>query len=196
VAAHDDLQDVLAGPLGQLLEAHVVDDEQVGFEVLTQGAIFLEQGFVLEEIADEIEDGSIADEQVALDRFVADRLGDVGLAQTGRAKEEDIGVLADELTGGQVEELVLGQLWVKAPVKVLEGFEGMEPSDVFAAFEMTLAADVDLVLEDELQELGMAESVGGRLLQADGERGAEAGEAQLAQGGVELGGGHVGKATR
>lgn len=35
VAALDDLQQILAGVFGQLIESHVVDDEQVGFEVRT-----------------------------------------------------------------------------------------------------------------------------------------------------------------
>ena len=51
-----------------------------------------------------------------------------------------------------------------------------------------------LVLKDELEELGVAETVGGGLLEADGQVGAEAGKAQLTQCGINLG--HGGKATR
>ena len=41
VASHDDFEEVLAGVLGQLLEAHVVDDEQIGLEVAAQEAVTL-----------------------------------------------------------------------------------------------------------------------------------------------------------
>jgi len=44
----------------------------------------------------------------------------------------------------------------------------MEPGDVLAPLEMALLADVELVLKDELEELGVAETVGGGLLEADG----------------------------
>ena len=33
VAAHDDLEQVFAAPLGQLFHSHVVDDQEVGTEV-------------------------------------------------------------------------------------------------------------------------------------------------------------------
>jgi hypothetical protein len=68
----------------------------------------------------------------------------------------------------------------------------MEPGEVLAPLEVALLADVELVLEDELEELGVAEAIGGGLLEADGQIGAEAGKAQLAEGGVDLGG-HEGK---
>ena len=50
----------------------------------------------------------------------------------------------------------------------------MEPGEVLAALEVALLADVELVLEDELQELGVAEAIGRGLLEADGQIGAEA----------------------
>jgi hypothetical protein len=61
---------------------------------------------------------------------------------------------------------------------------------------MALVADVKLVLEDELQKLAVVEPAGGRLLEANGEAAAEAGQAKQAERGVELGGDHVGKARR
>ena len=50
VAAHDNLEEVFSGVLGLLFQAHVVDDEQVGFEVLTQGFVALLKGFFGEEV--------------------------------------------------------------------------------------------------------------------------------------------------
>jgi hypothetical protein len=86
VAAHDDLEQVLSGVLGQLLESHVVDDQEIGLEVVAQEPVFLIEGLVLQEVADEIEDGGISHEQVALDGLVADRLGEVGLAEAQAAR--------------------------------------------------------------------------------------------------------------
>lgn len=37
VAAHDDFEKIFAAAFGQLLHAHVVDDEQVGLEVAGRG---------------------------------------------------------------------------------------------------------------------------------------------------------------
>ena len=68
----------------------------------------------------------------------------------------------------------------------------METSGQFASLEFTLAAYIELVLQDQLQELLVAESVGLRLLQAHGQVSVEAGEAQLAKGGGEWD--HEGKA--
>ena len=64
----------------------------------------------------------------------------------------------------------------------------MEPGEVLAALEVALLADVELVLEDELEKLGVSEAIGRGLLEADGQIGAEPGEAQLSEGGVDLGG--------
>jgi hypothetical protein len=130
VAAHDDLQQVLTGVLGQLLQSHIVDDEQVGLEVMAQETVLLVEGLVLEKIADQIEDRGVADKQVALDRFVADGLGQMGFAQSRRTEEEDVGAFLDEVASGQLEELLLGQLGIKAPVEVLEGFQSVELSRV------------------------------------------------------------------
>ena len=64
-----------------------------------------------EEIADEVEDGGVADEEVALDGLVADGLREVGLAEPRRPEEEDVGAVRDEVAGGQVEELLRLAAW-------------------------------------------------------------------------------------
>jgi len=55
---------------------------------------------------------------------------------------------------------------------------------------LPLLADVEFVLADQFEELGMAEPIGGGFLQAHIEGLAQAGEAELFQGGGE--GIHVG----
>ena len=44
VPPHDDLEQVLAGPLGELLEAHVVGDEKVSLEILPQYLVLFVEG--------------------------------------------------------------------------------------------------------------------------------------------------------
>ena len=59
VAAHHHFQQVFAGMFGQLFEAHVINDDQIGLQVFPQGIILLIKGFVLHEVPDQIEDGTV-----------------------------------------------------------------------------------------------------------------------------------------
>ena len=51
--------------------------KQVGLEIPRQDALFPAGGLVAQEIADEVEDGAIQDEESRLDGFVADGLRQV-----------------------------------------------------------------------------------------------------------------------
>jgi hypothetical protein len=186
VAAHDDFQEVLAGVFGELLEAHVIDDEQIGFEILTQPAVALGERFFGEEIGDQIEDRPIAHEEALLDRFVADRLRQVGLADAGGADEEHVGGLADKVPGRQLVELLARDRGIEPPIEVLKAFERGKLGGDGATRDFALFADVDLVVEDQLQELAMREPVGRGFLEPDGEGLAEAREAQLLEGDIEV----------
>ena len=59
-----------------------------------------------------------------------------------------------------------------------------------AAAELTLMADVELVLKDEFEELGMTELAGGSLLKAGRKALTQAGETELLEGRVEGGSVH------
>jgi hypothetical protein len=52
---------------------------------------------------------------------------------------------------------------VEAPVEVFQCFQAAEVSGLGAAFHPPLLADIDFVLADQFQELGMAKPVGARL---------------------------------
>jgi len=58
-----------------------------------------------------------------LERFVADGLGQEGLAHAERAHEEHIVVAADEVAGSQFVDLFAGDGGVEAPVKVVQRLE-------------------------------------------------------------------------
>jgi hypothetical protein len=53
-----------------------------------------------------------------------------------------------------------------------------------------LLADIQFVLKDEFQTLGMAQTVGGGFLKPDAQGLAQTGETELFQGGFEVGGIH------
>ncbi len=166
VAAHDDFQEVFAGVLGQGLEAHVIDDEQVWFEITAQYPILLVEGFVFEEVPHQVEDGTVEDLEVELDGFVADGLSQVGFADSGRADEEDVNGLADVLAGGPVLDRFAGAGGIKAPVKVLQGFEVAEVGGFSAAQQEPFFANVQFILKDQFQELGVSESAGRSFLES------------------------------
>lgn len=126
VAAHYDFQQILSGMLGQLLQSHVINDEQVGFEVTAQQPVAFGEGLFRKKVGDQIEDGAIADGKSLPDGFVTDGLGEVGLADSGRTDEQYIGGLADEVAGGQFVDVIARNRRVEPPVKVIELLEGSD----------------------------------------------------------------------
>jgi hypothetical protein len=100
VAAHDDLEQVLAAPLGQLFHSHVIDDQEVRTEVAGERGVVVAEGFFLEEVSDDVECGTIEDGAALLDGDVADCLGEMGLAGAWWPHEEDVAGVVEEPTGG------------------------------------------------------------------------------------------------
>jgi len=166
VTAHNDFQQILAGVFGQLFEAHVVNDDQIGLQVFAQGFVLLIKGFVLHEVPDQIEDGTVKHQEVYLDGLVTDGLGQMGFAGAGRPEEQHVLGFADELAAGQIENLLSVNGGVEAPVEIFQRFKAVEVGGLGAAFQLALLADVEFVLEDEFQKLGVAQSVGGGFLEA------------------------------
>ena len=95
------------GPLGQLLHAHVVDDQQVGLEIAGQDLLLAAERFVVQEVADHVEDRTVQHDEAALDRLIADRLDEEALAHAGRSEEQHVAAFADEPARRQVEDLFL-----------------------------------------------------------------------------------------
>lgn len=85
------------------------------------------------------------------------------------------------MTGRQLEDLLLGDRWIEAPIKLVERLEPVEVGDLHPALDLALMADVDLVLQDEGQKLLVAELVGGGLLEPDRQGLAQPGEMKLPQ---------------
>ena len=96
-------------PLGELVHAHVVDDEEVGPEVAGERGVFIAEGFFVDEVAHHLEDGAVERGAALLDGGVADGLGEMGLAGAWRPHEQHIAGIVEELAGRQFEELLARQ---------------------------------------------------------------------------------------
>jgi hypothetical protein len=94
VASHDDLEEVFAAALGELLHAHVVDDEQIRAKVAGKDGAVIAEDFLVEKVPDDVEDGAIEGGVALLDGGVADGLGEVGLAGAWGPHEEDVSGVA------------------------------------------------------------------------------------------------------
>jgi hypothetical protein len=84
VAAQDDFEQQFAAARGQGFESHVVDDEQVGFEIAGEQAVFRRASFAGDQIAHEVEDGAVIDGMAVADGFAPEGLGKVAFANSGR----------------------------------------------------------------------------------------------------------------
>lgn len=89
---------------------------------------------------------------------------------------------ADEVAGGQIQNVFAVNGRIEAPVEVFQRFQTPEISGLGATFHQPLLTDIDFVLADQFQELGMAQPVGDCFLQAHVEGLQQTGEAELFQG--------------
>ena len=74
------LQQIFAGALGQLLHSHVVDDQKIGLEIFVEDLLFAAERFIVQEVADDIEDRAVEYDKAALDSLVAQGLSQHRLA--------------------------------------------------------------------------------------------------------------------
>ena len=106
-------------------------------------------------------------------------------ARARRADQQHVAGFADEPAGGQVEDLLPLDRRIEGEVEFVERLQFAELGRLHAAVDLPLLADQQLVLQDQLQELGVAELVAGRFLQAHIQRLGQSRQAQLAQGGLQ-----------
>ena len=144
------------------------------------------EGFVFHEVAHQIEDGAVEDFLALLDGLVAQGLGQMRFADARRAEQQNIFALAEVSAGGQFEDLFAVDRRVELPVEVFEGLKGTEVGGFGAASQHSLVAHVEFVLQDQFEELAVAQAGGGGFLQAHAQALEQAGEAQLTEGGIEL----------
>ena len=63
--------------------------------------------FIVQHIANRVEDAPVAHRVSGSDQLMSDGLTDVTLADARRSKQQEIAMLANEVTGSEVEDRVL-----------------------------------------------------------------------------------------
>ena len=153
VTTHDDLEEVFSALGGQLLDAHVVDDEQIATEVGFERFLVTQGMFALgTEFGDGVEDRTVEDVLACFDQGVADGLGEVAFANSGRADEEHIAALSNEFSAGQLVNLPTVYLGIEGEVEGFEGAQLAEGGGFGAPGDTALASYVEFVIEDEFEE--------------------------------------------
>lgn len=61
ISAHNDLEKIFSCLVWKLFEAHVVDVEQIAFEIFVETGIGFEGAFELLKVPDDIEDGAVGE---------------------------------------------------------------------------------------------------------------------------------------
>jgi len=181
VATHDDLEQVLAAPLGQLLHAHVVEDQQVGLEVLGHHLVVALEGLVVEHVAHGVEDGAVEHGPAGLDQAQPDRLRQMAFSHARRTAQEHVATLTHEAAGGQVEDRLLLDRAVEVPVEIFQSLLLAERRGLGAPGDQPIVPHGQLVLKDQFQELGVVEPVGLGLLEPDFQRGGQTAQTQTLQ---------------
>ena len=77
----------------------------------------------------------------------------MALAQSRWADQQNIPALANELAGGQLNQLLPFDGWIEVPVEVLQRFLIAKTSGFPAFINEPLLPDVEFILEDQFQEL-------------------------------------------
>ena len=191
VAAHDDFEEVFAAFGRELFDAHVVDDEEIAAEVVVEDFLMpLGVVGVVTEVGEDVEDGTVEDGFAEFDQGVADGLGEVALAHSGRAEQEKVAGLVDKSSGGEVVDLGAADGGVEGEVEVFEGALFAEGGRFGAPGDGALLTDVEFVGEDGAEEFCMAEVVAAGFLEAKFKGGEQAGKAELTGLVLDGGGGH------
>ena len=97
-------------------------------------------------------------------------------AHAGRSDEENVGGLANEPARRQFKNLLAIDVGIELPIELLKGFQMPEVGGLRAPFERPFLAQGQFILQDQFQEIRMAQPVGGRFLEPDRQRLLEAGK--------------------
>lgn len=178
MTAQDDLKEDLAAAGGQVLEPHVVDDEQFGFEVACEDSVFLGSSVFGPQVAHEIEDAAVVDAQAGAHSLHAKGLGEVALADAGRTDQEHVAGVPDPLTGGQLHDPGARNVRIEAEVEVGKAAGVAEVGMPGAALDFPSRTQVDLVLQEQFEELFVRDPVGDGFLEAQIKAEDQAAEAQ------------------
>lgn len=118
--------------------------------------------------------------------LMSDGLGQVRLANPGRAGEQNVPTFPDEAAGGKFHDRAAFDGGVEREIEVFDGFQFPEPGGFHPAGNGPVVPDGDFISYDQFQELRMAELVARRFLQSHLQGGKKTGESQPFQSGIQL----------
>ena len=170
MSPHDDLEEEFAALFRQLFHAHVIEDQQVRFEVTIEDSVMTFEGFVVQEVTNTIEDASVVNREPVTDQLAADALNEMAFANSGRPDEDRVVVFAHEVTGGHVEDLFSFDRRIELEVEIVEAFLITEGRSLGASGDLAIIANDQFIGKDQFQELGMVELGAFGFLKTDFER--------------------------
>src|SRR5690606_13366282 len=148
VALTNDVVEIDGFIAGQVTQAKIVDDEQVGAAVAGEfpfvRTVASSGAKLLEHLMRRRVDDVISRHAGA----VAESLGDVALAHAGLPDQADVLPLADETAGRQIDDLGLRYLRVEGEVEVFERLAVLEVGFPQATIELLGISALDLVGEE------------------------------------------------
>ena len=94
-----------------------------------------------------------------LDQLIANGLGDVTLAHSRRADQEDIISFLGKQSAGELVDLLAVDAFIEAKIKAIECAFIAEGGAFGASFDGALFTDIEFVLQDQFEELFVCEVV-------------------------------------
>ncbi len=111
-------------------------------------------------VADEVVDAGEVDAEAGLAGRDRQRDRNVGLADAWRAEQCDVAAVADEPERGEVADLAGVEVGLEREVEGVEGLVVRQPGQLERVAEPAAFADADLLLEDEVEKLQIAQLAG------------------------------------
>src|SRR5713101_7847129 len=116
----EELEQIVALGIGERREAEIVEDEDVEASEFAESADVGAVGASQSELVEEPRGAAVQSAVAFAASLLGERTGDVGLADAGRAGEDDVGVFFDPAAGGELADLCAIEIAPAAVVDVLD----------------------------------------------------------------------------
>lgn len=126
IASVDDIVEVTRRRRLQGLETEIIEDKQVGTKIALQATLEGAIGAATVEMLKHPGDGGEVGIKALAARLVDQCLGEMGFAGPRRAADEHVAVLADELAGGEMQELLAVDGRIESEVKGLQSLGAID----------------------------------------------------------------------
>jgi hypothetical protein len=146
------------GPVGQV--ADLVHDQHVGMGVGRQRIVELSGMTGVGQVLDQLRGSGEERVESVLDRPVGDRDGQVGLATTGLAVQDERATLGDEVRSEEGSEQGWPQGGLQREVEVVDGLEVREAGLAGQTLQSCLTAVCDLVGDEHGEEVTVGPLLG------------------------------------